>query len=309
MTTSEWRVAADEAGLRLDKFIAAAGRLGSRSRAADALGKGKVFLNDAEVELTDAARLLAPGDRVRVWMDRPGSARRRAPHRGETLDIVYEDAAIVAVNKPAGLLTVPLASRDAAPSVLALLTASMKARGTRPPLVVHRIDRDTSGLVLFARTSAAQADLKLQFRQRKPERVYWAVVHGRPVPSEGTWRDHLTWDGQSLRQEETDEDDPRGAEAVSRYRVLERLQGATLLEVRLVTGKRNQIRIQAALHGHPLVGERQYLDAAAPHPAIAFERQALHAHRLNISHPVTGEFVNLECEPPPDLKSLIARLR
>lgn len=301
-------VAADEAGLRLDKFIAATGRLGSRSRAADALTKGRVFLNDVEVGIPDAARALALGDRVRVWADRPGSAQRKGPHRDEVLDIVYEDAAIIAVNKPAGLLTVPLERREHDPSVLSLLAASMKKRGARPPLVVHRIDRDTSGLVLFARTPSAQADLKAQFRRREPERAYWAVVHGRPSPDEGTWRDHLAWDGDALRQEETDEDDPRAAEAVSHYRVLERFREAALIEVRLVTGKRNQIRIQASLHGHPLVGERQYLDGAPARDAIPFDRQALHARRLNISHPVTGEFVNLECDPPADLARLIARL-
>ncbi|MGE3340230.1 MAG: RluA family pseudouridine synthase [Alphaproteobacteria bacterium] len=309
MDTTDWPVSGAEAGTRLDKFLAADGRLGSRSKAADALRRGKVFLNGAEAGLVDAARLLTEADTVRVWMDRPGTAAKRAPRRDGVLDIVYEDAALIAVNKPAGLLTVPLATRETAPSVLSLLTAAMSGRGARKPFVVHRIDRDTSGLVLFARTPAAQADIKAQFQRRQPERVYWAVVHGQVLQSRGEWRDLLTWDPTELRQEEADEDDPRAAEAISRFQVVERLRDATLIEVRLVTGKRNQIRMQAALHGHPLVGERQYLEPRPPAHPIAFDRQALHARRLNVAHPVSGEFVHLEAALPPDMEHLLARLR
>lgn len=309
MDTTDWSISADDAGTRLDKFLAGESRLGSRSKAADALRKGKVFLNGEEAALADASRILAEGETVRVWMDRPGSAARRAPHREGVLDILYEDASLIAINKPAGLLTVPLARRDAAPSVLSLLSASMTARGARRPLVVHRIDRDTSGVVLFARTPAAQDDLKEQFRRRQPERVYWAVVHGHVLQSRGEWRDHLTWDPQELRQEEADDDDPRAAEAISRFQVIEHLREATLVEVRLVTGKRNQIRIQAALRGHPLVGERQYLGPRPPARPLAFDRQALHARRLNLAHPLSGEFVHLEAPVPPDLEHLLGRLR
>jgi len=307
--TTDWPVTKADAGTRLDKFLAAADRLGSRSRAADALRKGKVFLNGVEAGLGDAARLLTADDTVRVWMDRPGSAARRGPHRDGVLDIVYEDASLIAVNKPAGLLTVPLPRRETAPSALSLLAASMTRRGAQRPLVVHRIDRDTSGLVLFARSHAAQVDLKEQFRRRQPERVYWAVVHGHVLQSRGEWRDLLTWDPSELRQEETDEDDPRAAEAISRFQVVEHLRGATLVEVRLVTGKRNQIRIQAGLRGHPLVGEKQYLGARAPAHPIAFNRQALHARYLNLSHPISGEYVHLEAPLPPDMEHLLARLR
>jgi 23S rRNA pseudouridine1911/1915/1917 synthase len=307
--TTDWLVSADDAGTRLDKFLAAADRLGSRSRAADALRRGKVFLNEVEAGLGDAPRLLTGGETVRLWRDRPGSAARRTPHRDEVLEVVYDDASFIAVNKPAGLLTVPLTTREDAPSALSLLAASMMGRGARRPLVVHRIDRDTSGLVLFARTPAAQAELKEQFRRRQPERVYWAVVHGHVLQARGEWRDLLTWDPSELRQEEADEDDPRAAEAISRFQVVEHLRDATLMEVRLVTGKRNQIRMQAALRGHPLVGERQYLGPRRPGPPIAFDRQALHARRLNLAHPVSGEFVHLEAPLPPDMEHLLARLR
>ena len=159
----------------------------------------------------------------------------------------------------------------------------------RTPHVVHRIDRDTSGLVVFAKDARTQQALKEQFIRREPERVYLAVVIGHPSPAEGTWRDHLAWDRASLVQQETHGRDPRGVEAVSRYRVVEPLTGASLIEVRLHTGKRNQIRIQAALRGHPLIGERQYVGLAAGAAAtgrrLRFHRQALHAWRLGFEHP------------------------
>src|SRR5262249_7491247 len=144
-----WTVGGDEAGLRLDRFLAADGRLGSRGRAADALARGKIFLNDRETTKSDAAARLAAGDVVRLWMDRPGSAKRPAV-LGDRRDlpIVYEDAAVVVLDKPPGLLSVPLARQGSARSVFDDLKAYLRDRRRRP-LVVHRIDRDTSGLVVF----------------------------------------------------------------------------------------------------------------------------------------------------------------
>src|SRR5439155_15721104 len=120
-------------------------------------------------------------------------------------------------------------------SVFDDLEAYLAKRGRRRPFVVHRIDRDTSGLVLFAKSAAAQQALKAQFKRREPERVYLAIVYGRPRPAAGTWRDTLAWDTRSLIQKETSPRDPRGKDAVSRYRVVEQFADAALLEVTLVT--------------------------------------------------------------------------
>jgi 23S rRNA pseudouridine1911/1915/1917 synthase len=302
-----WEVTADESGSRLDKFLAAPERLRSRGRAADALGRGKIFVNDLEVTLADAARRLAPGDAVRAWIDRPGSARRQ--HSAPSLDIVFEDQAIILVNKPAGLLTVPLARRGDAPALSGLLEASFRAQGKKPPLAVHRIDRDTSGLVLFARNPRAQLRLKDQFRKHEPDRVYWAVVYGVPHPLVGTWRDHIVWDQEALIQKETHPKDPRAAEAISGYRVLERFAATSLMEVRLQTGKRNQIRLQARLRGHMLVGEQRYVYGPDHLRPVAFPRQALHARQLGLRHPDTGAAVVFEAPLPTDMAELIDRLR
>jgi 23S rRNA pseudouridine1911/1915/1917 synthase len=306
-----WVAQRVDAGVRLDKFLAAPDRLGSRGRVIEAIDKGKVFVNDEEASRRRAGTLLRAGDVVRVWLDRPGSARRRprASFEAGRVEIVYEDAALLVVNKPAGLLSVPLGRQPDADSAYDHLETHLRPRGKRKPLVVHRIDRDTSGLVVFARDARAQARLKDQFRRREPERVYLAVVYGQPEPAVGIWRDHLVWDSTSLIQKRTRAGDPAGKEAISRYRVIERLEGASLVEVRLVTGKRNQIRLQARLRGHTLVGEQRYVYGPDALRSIEFARQALHAHRLSFQHPVDGRTLTFEAPLPQDMAALVARLR
>jgi 23S rRNA pseudouridine1911/1915/1917 synthase len=309
MPGTEWTIAADEAGTRLDKFLAGPDRLASRAKAMTAIEKGKVFLNDAEATAADAAARLGVGDRVRVWMDRPGSAKARPrPQQVAEVTIVYEDEALLVVDKPAGLLAVPLERKADAPSVFDRLQDHFRSRGKRKPLVVHRIDRDTSGLVVFAKTLRAQEGLKEQFKRREPERVYWAVVYGRPSPPQGTWRDHLVWDTKALIQKETHRNDPRASEAISEYTVLQTFAAASLVEVRLRTGRRNQIRIQARLRGHTLVGEKRYVYGPDEIRSISFERQALHAHRLSFLHPADGRRLTFEAPPPADFAALLARL-
>ena len=310
MSDSRWTISSDQTGLRLDKFLAAADRLGSRSRAVAAIERGKVFVNDDEAVAADAAKRLLPGDRVRVWVDRPGSSKRRpAPHRTADLNILYEDDDLIAVNKPPGLLAVPLERKAGAESVFDQIDRHLRSHRTRRPFTVHRIDRDTSGVVIFAKHAAAQAVLKQQFLRHEPERVYQAIVYGHPSPSSGIWRDTLVWDQRSLIQKGTHRRDPRGKEAISEYRLVERFAETSLIEVRLVTGKRNQIRIQARLRGHTLVGEQRYIFGPAELRPIDFPRQALHAARVTVNHPVTGRALTFEAPLPEDMSELIATLR
>jgi 23S rRNA pseudouridine1911/1915/1917 synthase len=308
MTGPVWTVARDSAGVRLDKFLSDSTRLGTRGRAVAALERGKVFVNDEEE--VNAARPLAAGDQVRVWMDRPGSRHRRSGlAAGGVLPIVYEDEHLIVVNKPPGLLTVPLERREGAPSVQDLLADHFRARGRRRPFVVHRIDRDTSGLVLFAARADVQQQLKDQFRRREPERVYLAVVYGRPAPPAGTWRDRLVWDQKALVQKETHPRDPRGKDALSEYRTVETFREASLVEVRLITGKRNQIRLQARLRGHTLVGEQRYTYGPEELRPVPFGRQALHAWKLGFAHPLDGRPLRFEAPLPSDMMELLGRLR
>ena len=235
--------------------------------------------------------------------------RRGSVTRSRDLQVIYEDESFIAVNKPAGLLSVPLDRNPGVPSVFEQVEQRYRSHGKRRPLVVHRIDQDTSGLVVFARNAQARQALADQFKRREPERVYRAVVHGSVDPPQGTWRDRLVWDARALIQKPARTNDPHAEDAISEYRVVEALRGASLIEIRLRTGRRNQIRIQAALRGHALVGERRYLSSTAPPRAIRFERQALHAWRLVFRHPVDGRRIDLEAPPPPDFADLLARLR
>jgi 23S rRNA pseudouridine1911/1915/1917 synthase len=310
VTNAEWTVVGGDAGQRLDKFLAAAGRLASRARAVTALERGKIYLNGREASLADAAYRLSSGDVVRVWMDRPGSARRK-PRPGPVgdLDIVYEDDTLIVVNKPAGILSVPLERKADAPSVYELVEDHFRSHGKRRPLVVHRIDQDTSGLVVFAKHGEGQRRLKAQFARREPERVYLAAVYGHPSPPSGTWRDTLVWDTKALIQKQTHPRDPSGMEAVSEYHTVERFRDASLLEVRLHTGRRNQIRIQARLRGHTLIGEERYVFGPDTLRTIPFQRQALHALRLGFDHPSDGRELLFEAPLPADFQDLLTRLR
>lgn len=309
MSDSHWTIDEREAGGRLDRFLADPQRLGSRGRAVTALERGKILLNDHEMTLREASRRLAAGDVVRVWIDRPGSAKRR-PRVGSSgpLDIVFEDDHLIVVNKPAGLLSVPLDGSHDVPSVAQHLE-ELKGGAKRRTFVVHRIDQDTSGLVMFARHPEAQHRLKAQFARHEPERVYLAVVYGHPAPQSGTWRDRLVWDDKAMIQKETHRRDPRGTDAICRYRVVESFEHTSLIEVRLETGRRNQIRIQARLRGHTLVGEERYVYGPEILRPIDFGRQALHAARLTVRHPASGDAMTFEAPLPRDFHDLLSRLR
>ena len=305
-----WVVGRAEAGQMLDKYLGATERLGSRSRAAKARARGKVFVNGAEAGLEQIRLALKEGDEVRVWEDRPGSSRRRiAPFTAGALRILYEDPFLIVLNKPPGLLAVPLERRAEEESIFDQIEDHLRSHGKRKPLVVHRIDRDTSGVVLFAKDRRTQTALRQQFRSRTPERLYLAVVYGHPEPHIGVWRDHLVWDTKALIQKETHSRDPRAAEAISHYRLVERFATTSLVEVRLTTGKRNQIRIQSRLRGHTLVGESRYTFGPDELRPIQFGRQALHAWRLAFDHPADGKRMTFEAPVPDDLRKLLAQLR
>jgi len=310
-----WTVDASGANARLDAWLAGRQEIGSRGKAREAIACGKVYVNGAEATFDDAGRRLAGGDRIGFWPDRPGSSRPRrrdivAARRA--LAVVYEDEAIVVVNKPPGWLVEPLPGEEAGEATLLdLLADHLRHRQGLRPLVVHRIDRDTSGLVLFALTPSARDVLKAQFERHAPERTYLAVLNGRPVPPRGTWRDRLVWDKERLVQKRAHADEERARDAEARYRVVDQFDWQALVEVSLVTGKRNQIRAQAGSRGHALVGERQYRFGRPRDEAHEpeFGRQALHAARLAFTHPVTRRRVEFTAALPDDMKGLLRKLR
>jgi len=236
----------------------------------------------------------------------PGSRQNdRGPRSSRELTVLYEDDAIVALNKPAKLLAVP-AENSGAPSALSLLSAELKHKRQRA-FVVHRIDRYTSGILLFAKTWPDREALVRQFLEHSPVRQYLAVVRGhlKDKNKEGTLVHHFRQEG--MFQKLTRERDPKAARAELRYSVERLLRGASLARVSLVTGLQNQIRVQLSALGHPVIGDRKY------HPEEASERRitrvALHAAHLEFAHPRTGENVSIDCEPPADFQSLLQALK
>jgi 23S rRNA pseudouridine1911/1915/1917 synthase len=216
--------------------------------------------------------------------------------------VLYEDAAVVVLDKPAGLPAVPIKGSDA-PSALSLLSARLKLKRQRA-FVVHRIDRFTSGVLLFAKTKLDRDALVIQFLGHTPVRQYLAVLRGRLGAKEGTLVHYFRRQGmfQRLRTER----DPEAARAELRYSVERLSPSASLVRVSLVTGLQNQIRAQFSAIGHPVIGDRKYHAAESSERLI--DRVALHAAHLQFVHPRSGESVSIDCELPPDFRYLVQQL-
>ncbi len=309
MSKDAWITTEADAGTRLDKWLADDARLGSRRRAFEALTRGRVFIEEVEQTGTDAGRTLVAGMAIRLWMDRPGSASRRGPRKVHGLDILFEDDVLIVLNKPVGLLTVPLPDQPEESSLAALVGEHWQSHKRREPLVVHRIDRDTSGVVVFAHTPDAWIELKERFANREPIRRYLAVVRGRPEPAEGTWRGWIRWDEERRIQIPCSREDEGAKEAITRYEVLEPFAEASLVAFELETGRQHQVRVQAMSHGHPVLGEKIYVGSDGPKVARALRRQALHAAALTFPHPVSQKPTTFEAPLPGDMRGLLQRLR
>jgi 23S rRNA pseudouridine1911/1915/1917 synthase len=232
------------------------------------------------------------------------SGRRggRGPRSSKDLVTLYEDDSVVAIDKPAGLVAIPVKG-SAAPSAWSLLSAELRHKRQKA-FVVHRIDRFTSGVMLFAKTESDRDALVRQFLAHTPVRQYLAVIRGHLGATEGTLVHHLRRDG--MFQKLTGGGDSQGARAELHYRIERRLRAASLAQVTLVTGLQNQIRVQFSAIGHPVIGDRKY------HPAEAAERRitrvALHASHLGFVHPRSGKRIAIDCAAPPDFQALIRAL-
>jgi 23S rRNA pseudouridine1911/1915/1917 synthase len=242
----------------------------------------RVRVNGAVVTRGDAE--IAAGDRVELAA--PAPAPCPAPLR-----LVHEDDDILVVDKPPGLLTIAT-ERERERTAYRLLRDWVAGRGAGAArlFIVHRLDRETSGLIVFAKSAAAKQHLQAQFAARTAERVYVALAEGVVRRDEGSLTQHLVED-RALRVRIAERGG--GREAITRYRVLERRRAATLLELRLVTGRRAQIRAQLAAAGHPIAGDGQYGSRTDP-----IGRLALHATRLAFAHPRGGR-ASFESPPPP----------
>src|SRR5580692_6510656 len=235
-------------------------------------------------------------DRVSAHKD------RRRPRFSRELSVLYEDDAVVVLDKPAGLLAVPVKGSDA-PSALSLLVRKLEPKRQRA-LIVHRIDRFASGALLFAKTGPDRDSLIRQFLAHTPVRKYLAVLRGRLATKRGTLVQYFQREGmyQQLRRP----GDPQATRAELRYSVERLFADASLVRVELVTGLQNQIRAQFSALGHPVIGDRKYHREESTEPLIA--RVALHAEHLQFVHPRSGKSVSVECRLPSDFQHLIREL-
>ena len=303
-------VPAAGAGVRLDRFLAGVTAIGTRSQAKQLIDGGCVAVDGQRAK---AARVLRAGERIAVEIPPP------APHRIEpeaiALTVLHEDPDLLVIDKPPGMVVHPAPGARSGTVVNAVLGrfGSLAGVGAADrPGIVHRLDKDTSGVLLIARTASALEALARQFRSRTLEKRYLAVVRGRVARAEGLidrpiGRHPVERKRMSVRTR-------RGRAAVTRYRVLERFPWATYLELRPETGRTHQLRVHLAALGHPIVGDAVYgsqrrISRGTPLAVTSFSRQALHAARLRFAHPRTGGEMTVEAAVPADFEALLNALR
>ncbi|WP_440996231.1 23S rRNA pseudouridine(1911/1915/1917) synthase RluD [Arhodomonas sp. SL1] len=305
----EAEIPAGQAGVRLDRALAAVFPDYSRSRLQRWLKDGAITVDGAVPRPRD---IVHGGERVRIHaqLEPEGAVQAQAI----PLDICHEDEALLVINKPAGLVVHPGAGNLADTLQNALLHHDPALETLPRAGIVHRLDRDTTGLMVVARTLGAHRSLVEQLQRRRVGREYQALVAGtftaggRVEAAIGRHPHHRT--RMAVRE--------GGRPAVTHYRILERFPAHTLLRCRLESGRTHQIRVHMAHIRHPIVGDATYgarprlppgADEAVREALAGFRRQALHAWRLQLEHPVSGEAMAWEAQPPEDFQSLLAALR
>lgn len=288
------------AAMRLDQVLSAMLPQHSRNRLQGWIREGRVMV-DGNVE-TEPKRKVLGGERVAVnFAEAPESLAEQA--EDIPLDIVFEDASLLVINKPAGLVVHPGSGNWSGTLMNALLHHVPGIAAVPRAGIVHRLDKETSGLLVVAKTLEAQTDLVRQLQARSVKRQYLAVASGI-LERHGTIDQPI---GRHPVQRTKMAVVAGGKPAVTHYRVLERFSAATLVECSLETGRTHQIRVHLAHAGYPLLGDPVYARSARKLPT--FSRQALHATRLGLRHPQTGEAMQWEIPLPEDMRALLEQLR
>jgi len=292
---------ADRGGERLDTFIARRRPELSRSHARRLIDEGLVVVDGRQAKPSER---VTAGLSVTVTVP-PPQTMDLAPE-AIPLTIIYQDGDIIVLDKPAGLTVHPAPGHPTGTLVNALLAACPDLRGiagTLRPGIVHRLDKDTSGLMVVAKNDRAQRALQRQLKEREVRKTYIALIKGVPMPREGTIEAPIGRHPKNRKKMAVVAD---GREATTRYRVREEIAGGeySLLEVEPVTGRTHQIRVHLAAIGHPVVG-----DATYGRRSEAIGRQFLHAHKLAFAMPLGGRTVEFESPLPADLREALSRLR
>jgi 23S rRNA pseudouridine1911/1915/1917 synthase len=296
-------ITVDAPAPRLDRFLAAA--LGDRSRAELQrwIEEGHITVNGAACK---ASRRLLPGDAIVVAPPAPRPAE--LVPEPIPLVVLYEDADLLVVDKPAGLVVHPAAGHTDGTLVNAILHHCPDIEGVggvQRPGIVHRLDKDTSGIILVAKNDACHRYLQAQFKARTVQKTYLALVHGRPAPPAGRIVAPIGRDPRRRYRMAVVAPDA-GREAVTDYETVEALPDVTLMAAHPRTGRTHQIRVHFAAAGHPLVGDPLY---GPSRDRFRLGRQFLHAHRLVFRRPSDGAEIELTSPLPADLQRLLDRLR
>lgn len=297
---------------RLDKALSTASGL-SRERIKALIGEGAVVIDGRPA--TSPSAKAGEGARFAITLPPPQTAE--AQPQAIELVVVYEDAHLIVIDKPAGMVVHPAAGNPDGTLVNALLhhCAGQLSGigGVARPGIVHRIDKDTSGLLVAAKTTAAHEGLAAQFADHTITRRYLAVCAGHPRPADGTVAGRIRpSDANRKKMAALPPGAARGKHAVTHYRTLEKFSDSSLLECRLETGRTHQVRVHCASIGHPLLGDPLYGRTPASLRTLlrdlGFARQALHAATLGFTHPVTGARHEFHADLPPDMRELIDQL-
>lgn len=294
----------DAAGLRLDQWLTRSVPGLSRSRWQALIREGHVRVDG---DLRRPAHEVRGGETVEYLI--PPAEPLDLEAEDIPLDIVYEDEHLIAVNKAPGMVVHPAPGHAAGTLVHALLHHCQRLRGiggTLRPGIVHRLDKDTSGVLIAAKDEPALHGLQVQFKHRRVEKEYLAIVRGVPAPASGTI--HTLIGRSEHYRKKMDVCVGRGKPAITHYEVIEAFDDASWLRVRIDTGRTHQIRVHLAHLGHPVLGDPLYGGRRKGMSPRA-HRQMLHAARLALTHPLTGEPLILEASLPADMRSLLAELR
>jgi 23S rRNA pseudouridine1911/1915/1917 synthase len=307
-------VAPEQAGLRLDLFLTGREIGLSRSQVQRAVEEGGVRVNESPVR---SGRKLKAGDVVAVVL--PAARPSGVIPEAIPLEILYEDGSLLVVDKPAGMVVHPAAGHSSGTLVNALLHHCRDLSGiggVLRPGIVHRLDKETSGLMVVAKSDEAHRGLAGQFKRHEVKKTYQALVYGEPKTEGG--RIEAAVGRHPTDRKKMSTQSRRGRSAVTIWRIRERYGVAALLEVDIETGRTHQIRVHLTELGHPVVGDRVYGgagrirtvgDPEARARMKALDRQALHAWRLGFAHPVTGEKMRFSAPLPKDMDGLCAFLR
>ncbi|CAM3448839.1 Pseudouridine synthase [Flavobacterium longum] len=309
-----------QALLRIDKFLTALIPNATRNKIQNAADNGDIYVNDIPVKSNYKVK---PNDTIRILLAHPPFENRVDPE-DIPLDIVYEDDALLVINKPAGLVVHPGHGNYTGTLVnaLAFHFKDLPMNSSDRPGLVHRIDKDTSGLMVIAKTEHALAHLARQFEFKTSEREYVALVWGNVKEDEGTIEGNIARHVKDRMQMAVFTDPEIGKPAVTHYKVLERFGYVTLVSCKLETGRTHQIRVHMKYIGHTLFNDERY----GGHEILkgttftkykqfvencfkVLPRQALHAKTLGFEHPVTGAFMRFDSDLPTDMQQCIEKWR